>query len=168
MTGHADIRVGFGCDTHRLVALDHPNSVRICGVDVEAGYRVDAHSDGDVGLHALVDAMLGACGLGDIGEHFPPTDPQYRNQDSQYFVERALAMVKSRGGSIINTDITVVSQTIHLGSLKFAMRQNVAHILNLDVARVNIKAKTAERMGALGRGEGLGAYAVVSVRVDVG
>lgn len=159
-------RIGFGCDTHQAVSCGAHGSVMICGVKVDANYSVVAHSDGDVGLHALVDAMLGACAMGDIGEHFPPSDHKWKDKDSRVFVAYALDLVQKRDGVIINVDITVVSQYIRLGALKMNMRIAVAEMLGITIDNVSIKAKTAEHMGALGRGEGIAAYAVVSIEMD--
>lgn len=157
-------RVGFGCDTHRLIPVNAGSRIVICGVAIDTSFTLDAHSDGDVGLHALVDSMLGSCALGDIGEHFPNSDSQWKEKDSRYFVAYALDLIKKSGGQISNVDITVVSQNVHLGALKMNMRIAVAEMLDLPTNDVSVKAKTAERMGALGRGEGIAAYATTLVQ----
>ena len=135
----------------------------LCGVTVEHSQGVEAHSDGDVGLHALTDALLGAISDGDIGTHFPPSDPQWRGASSDQFAATAAALVRARGGVISNVDITILCEAPRIGPHREAMRQRIAEILAIDVDRVSIKATTTEKLGFTGRGEGLAASATATV-----
>lgn len=152
------MRIGHGFDVHRFKEGDH---VMLAGVRVPHKRAVEAHSDGDVILHALCDAMLGAAGLGDIGMFFPPSDPQYANMDSKKFVEEVYARVKSEGYVMGNVDITLVAQAPKIGSYRDQMRATIANLLDVELNAVNIKATTTEGLGYCGREEGLAAYAVV-------
>ncbi|HRN84237.1 MAG TPA: 2-C-methyl-D-erythritol 2,4-cyclodiphosphate synthase, partial [Hyphomicrobium sp.] len=124
---------------------------------------LSAHSDGDAPLHALTDALLGAIGDGDIGQHFPPTDPQWKGAASHLFLADAAQRVAARGGRIVNVDLTILCEAPRIGPHRDAIRSRVAEILALDVARVNVKATTTERLGFTGRGEGLAAMASATV-----
>lgn len=152
------IRVGHGYDVHALATGDH---VTVGGVRIPCGFGVRAHSDGDVGLHALCDALLGAAALGDIGRHFPDDDPAWRDADSRELLARVVARVHAEGWSARNADITVIAERPRLGDHVEAMRTVVATVLELDRGAVNVKATTHEGIGALGRGEGIAAHAVV-------
>jgi len=153
-------RVGFGYDVHRFVAGDH---VWLCGVRVPHDHGLEGHSDADAGLHALTDAILGAIGEGDIGEHFPPTDERWRGAPSWKFLDHAANLVRNKGGAISHCDVTIVCERPKVGPYRAAMRARIAEILKLDVARVSVKATTTEGLGFEGRREGLAAQAVATV-----
>lgn len=133
------------------------------GVRIAHSRGVLAHSDGDVLLHALVDALLGAAGLGDIGEHFPDSEPRWRGADSRQFVIATLAMLKERGFRVVNVDLTLLAQEPHLAPARAAVRQSVATLMDIGISDVNLKATTTEQLGFLGRGEGLAAMATVLI-----
>ena len=156
--GRAMMRVGSGVDVH---AFGPGEAVMLGGVRIAHSHGVVAHSDGDVILHALCDALLGAAGLGDIGQHFRDDDPRWRGADSREFVRAVLAQVRQRGFSVVNADITVLAEAPRLSPHREAIRQSVAQLLGLPHDRVNIKATTTEKLGYLGRREGLCAQAVV-------
>ena len=154
--------VGHGVDAHRFGPGE---AVWLCGVEIPHDRGLIGHSDADAGLHALTDAMLGAIAAGDIGDHFPPTDPQWQGAPSSQFVEHALRLVRAKGGRVLNADITLISERPRLKPHREAMRDRVAALLELSVDRVSVKATTTERMGFTGREEGLAAEAVVSVQL---
>lgn len=151
-------RVGQGFDLHRLVP-DRP--LLLGGIRIESPVGSDAHSDGDVLLHALIDALLGAAGLGDIGDHFPPTEEKYRNADSSELLKAVLPLLQAQHYRIVNIDSTVVLEKPKLYPYKAAIRQNLAQLLVLQVDQVSFKAKTAEGLGALGHQEAIAATVVV-------
>ncbi len=155
-----DIRTGQGFDVHRFTSGDH---VMLCGVRVPHTHGVEAHSDGDVGLHALTDALLGAIADGDIGQHFKNTDPRWRGAASDQFLADAVRRVTVLGGRIGNVDVTILSEAPKIAPHRDAMRQRMAEILGIPVARVGLKATTTEQMGFTGRREGLAALAVATV-----
>lgn len=155
-----DIRTGSGIDVHRFTAGDH---VMLCGVRVPHEQGVEAHSDGDVGLHALTDALLGAVGAGDIGQHFPPSNDKWRGADSALFVTEAARLVRAQGGRIGNADVTILCERPRIGPFRQAMVERMAAILEISPDRVNLKATTTEKLGFTGRGEGLAAMATVTV-----
>lgn len=162
-TPHPALQVtGMGYDVHRLDAGD---GVHLCGVFIECPLRLIGHSDADAGLHAITDALLGAAGLGDIGEHFPPTDERWRGADSVMFLEHALQISKEAGATPVHCDVTLICERPKIGPHKAAMKAKVADILGLPLRRVNIKATTTEKLGFTGRGEGLAAEAVVTCRI---
>jgi 2-C-methyl-D-erythritol 2,4-cyclodiphosphate synthase len=152
------MRIGTGFDVH---AFGPGEFIMLGGVRVPHSRGVTAHSDGDVVLHALCDALLGAAGLGDIGQHFKDSDPQWRGADSRGFVTAVLALVRARGLSVVNADLTVIAQTPRVGAHREAMRTLIAQLLGVEPLRVNIKATTTEGLGFLGRAEGIAAQAVV-------
>jgi 2-C-methyl-D-erythritol 4-phosphate cytidylyltransferase/2-C-methyl-D-erythritol 2,4-cyclodiphosphate synthase len=154
-----DIRTGTGFDVHEFEVGTH---VRICGIDIPHSHALKGHSDADVGLHAITDALLGAGGKGDIGEHFPPHDPRWKNADSAKFLQHAQQLV---GGKINNIDVTIIAEEPKLTPYKPAMRKRIAEILGIDEARVNVKATTTEGLGFTGRREGIAAQAVVSIAI---
>ena len=164
LAGHSaalpDIRTGQGFDVHRFKPGDH---VMICGVRIVHTHGVDAHSDGDVGLHALTDALLGAIADGDIGQHFKNTDPRWQGRSSDHFLDDARRRVATAGGTILNVDVTVLCEAPKIAPHREAMRARMAAILGIDVGRVSVKATTTERLGFAGRGEGLAAMATASV-----
>ena len=155
-----DIRVGHGFDVHRFCAGDH---VWLCGVRIDHDRGLEGHSDADVGLHALADAIYGALGDGDIGQHFPPSDPKWRGAESHIFLTHAGRRVEERGGNIANVDVTLLCERPKIGPHAAAMKERVAEILGLTPDRVGIKATTIERMGFIGREEGMGALATATV-----
>ena len=157
----ADIRVGHGYDTHRTAPGD---TVCLCGVEIAAPFTLDGHSDADVGLHALVDAMLGTCGLGDIGTHFPPSEPEWRGRESSHFLAHAAALLRERGGIVACADVTLVCERPKIGPHVPAMRARIAELLDIGLDRVSVKATTNERVGFIGREEGIAALAVATVR----
>lgn len=149
-----DIRTGWGFDVHRLVA---GRECIICGVKIPYEKGLLGHSDADVALHALADALLGALALGDIGKHFPDTDPKFRGADSRELLRHVVALLKDRGFSPINVDITIMAQAPKMAPYIDSMRMNVAADLGLDIDRVSVKATTTEHLGFTGRGEGIAA-----------
>jgi 2-C-methyl-D-erythritol 4-phosphate cytidylyltransferase / 2-C-methyl-D-erythritol 2,4-cyclodiphosphate synthase len=162
LTAHHEIRTGIGFDVHRFGAGDH---VVLCGVAIPYEAGLEGHSDADVGFHALTDALLGAIGAGDIGSHFPPSDPQWRGAPSEVFLRHASELVAEAGGKISNVDVTVICERPKIGPHRHAMRERIAGILALPPTRVSVKGTTTERLGFTGRGEGIAAQAIATVRV---
>ena len=152
------MRVGIGYDVHRL-AEGRP--LILGGIKIPYAKGLVGHSDGDALLHAITDALLGAAGLGDIGQHFPDTDPQYKGSDSSVLLAKVKEEVAQAGFSIVNIDATVIAQAPKLMEYIPKMREHIGAVLDLDPARINVKAKTHESLGTLGRGEGIAAQAVV-------
>jgi 2-C-methyl-D-erythritol 4-phosphate cytidylyltransferase/2-C-methyl-D-erythritol 2,4-cyclodiphosphate synthase len=161
---HSDVRVGQGFDVHAFGPGDH---VRICGIEIPHDQSLAGHSDADVGLHALTDALLGAIGEGDIGMHFPPGDPRWRGAASDQFLRHAADLVRARGGAIAAVDVTIVCERPKIGPHRAAMIERVAAILGIAGARVSIKATTTDKLGFTGRGEGIAAQAVATVRLPL-
>jgi len=157
-----DVRTGTGYDVHAFGDGDH---LMLCGVKVPYHRGFLAHSDGDVGLHALVDAILGALADGDIGSHFPPSDPQWKGAASDRFLAYAMRKVADRGGRVAHLEVTIVCETPKIGPLRETMRQRVAEITGLPVGRVAVKATTSERLGFTGRQEGIAALASATIRL---
>ena len=155
-----DIRTGHGYDTHRWAAGD---AVWLCGIRVPHDRSLEGHSDADVGLHALTDALLGTIGAGDIGSHFPPTDEKWRGAASDQFLTHAAELVRAAGGTITHADITLVCEAPKIGPHRDAMRARVAEIVGIDVPRASVKATTNEERGFVGRGEGMVALATATV-----
>lgn len=155
-----EIRTGQGFDAHRWGDGD---SVWLCGVEIAHDQTLIGHSDADAGLHALTDALLGAAALGDIGDHFPPSDPQWKGASSDRFLRHAADLIRQRGGRILNVDVTLICERPRIKPYREAMRRRVAEILTLELDRVSIKATTTEGMGFTGRGEGLAASAVCTI-----
>jgi 2-C-methyl-D-erythritol 4-phosphate cytidylyltransferase/2-C-methyl-D-erythritol 2,4-cyclodiphosphate synthase len=160
--GGGEIRVGTGFDVHRFEPGDF---VTICGIKVPHSAALKGHSDADVGLHAITDALFGAVGGGDIGDHFPPTDPQWRSADSAIFLAAAVEDIRRKGGDIANIDVTIICERPKIGPHRAAMRARIAEICGIDAARVNVKATTTEELGFTGRREGIAAQAVATVRL---
>lgn len=156
------IRIGQGFDAHRW---GEGQSVWLCGVEIVHNQTLIGHSDADAGLHALTDALLGAAGLGDIGDHFPPTDPQWKGVSSDRFLKHAADLIRQRGGEIVNVDVTLICERPKIKPHREAMRARIAEIIGADVDRVSVKATTTEQMGFTGRGEGLAAQAVCSIEI---
>jgi 2-C-methyl-D-erythritol 4-phosphate cytidylyltransferase / 2-C-methyl-D-erythritol 2,4-cyclodiphosphate synthase len=162
--GLGDVRIGQGLDAH---AFGPGDRVVICGVEIPHDAGLVGHSDADVGLHALTDAVLGAIGAGDIGLHFPPSDPQWRGAASDRFLRHAADLVQARGGSLAAVDATIVCERPKIGPYRAAMVERVAAILGIAPDRVSIKATTTDRLGFTGRGEGIAAQAVATVRLPL-
>jgi 2-C-methyl-D-erythritol 4-phosphate cytidylyltransferase/2-C-methyl-D-erythritol 2,4-cyclodiphosphate synthase len=158
----ADLRTGTGFDVHAFGAGDH---VMLGGVRIAHDRGLSGHSDADVALHAAVDAILGALADGDIGKHFPPSDPRWRGASSDQFLKFAADRVAQRGGRIAHLDITIVCEAPRIGPHRDAMRQRIAQIADIAVERVAVKATTSERLGFTGRGEGIAALATATVRL---
>ena len=155
-----NLRIGSGFDVHAFGPGDH---VMLGGVRIPAQCGVVAHSDGDVLLHALTDALLGAAGLGDIGQHFPDTDPRWKGADSTRFVRHAVELVAARGYKVVNADLTLLGEAPRIAAHRDAIRDSIAAALGIDAAGVNLKATTTEKLGFIGRREGLAAQAVVLI-----
>jgi len=154
------LRVGIGTDIHRLQA-DLP--LILAGVTVDHTHGLVGHSDADIVLHAVTDALLGAAGLGDIGEWFPDTDPQWKGADSQLFLTETLKKLKSDGWNVGNLDVVIHAQQPKLSSFKPAMKQNLARLLEMSESQINVKAKTGEKVGPVGRGEAMEATVVALI-----
>ena len=157
-----DLRTGMGYDAHRFKAGDH---VWLGGVRIAHDHALEGHSDADAALHALTDAILGALGAGDIGQHFPPSDERWRGAPSSKFLAHAAALVRDAGGEILNGDVTIICERPKIGPHRESMRARIAEILGLDVSRISVKATTTEGMGFTGRMEGLAAQAVATIRL---
>lgn len=160
--GLGEFHTGMGFDAHRFAAGDH---VWLCGIKIPHDHALEGHSDADAGLHALTDALLGALGAGDIGEHFPPSEEKWRGAASHAFLAHALSLVEARGGVVVHCDITLICERPKISPYRDAMKARVAEILNLNVERVSVKATTTEGMGFTGRREGLAAQAIATVRL---
>ena len=152
------MRIGHGYDVHAFGPGDH---VVLGGERISHSQGLIAHSDGDVVLHALSDALLGAMALGDIGHHFPDNDPAFANADSRVLLRHVIEQVNDLGFCVSNTDVTVIAQAPKLADHIAGMKKNIAHDLNVTVGNVNVKATTTEALGFIGRGEGIAAHAVV-------
>ena len=157
-----ETRVGMGFDAHRFGPGDH---LMLGGVAVPHAQGVVSHSDGDVVLHAIVDALLGAMAAGDIGTHFPPSDEAWRDAESTLFVAHALKLLAERGGRLSHVDVTVICQRPRIGPHRKTVLAQLAHVLGIDPMRISLKATTTERLGFTGRGEGIAAQAVATVRL---
>lgn len=158
MNGMEQMRIGSGFDAHAFTAGDH---VMLGGIRIAHSQGIAAHSDGDVLLHALCDALLGAAGLGDIGQHFADTDARWKGADSRGFVTAVMAMLRERGLGVVNADLTLLAQAPRIGPHRDAMRASIAALLGVDLQRVNVKATTTEQLGFIGRCEGIAAQASV-------
>ena len=159
-----DVRIGLGFDVHPFGPGD---GLMICGIKIPHSAGVVGHSDADVGLHALTDAILGAIGAGDIGMHFPPSDPQWKGASSDRFLAHAVGLVRARGGSIAALDVTIICERPRIGPHRAAMVERIAAIIGLAPDRVSVKATTTEKLGFTGRGEGIAAQAVATVRLPL-
>lgn len=154
------IRIGHGFDVHRFDAM---RPLILCGVQIPEGPGLLGHSDADVAIHALMDAILGACSLGDIGQHFPDTDPNLKGVSSLILLEQVLLEMKKKNGSLVNLDLTILAQAPKLAPFRDRMRQSLAQHLNLDMDRINLKATTTEGLGYIGKKRGMAAHCVVLV-----
>ena len=159
-----DVRVGNGFDVHRFGPGDH---VTLCGIVISHDQALVGHSDADVGLHAITDAILGALGAGDIGQHFPPSDPQWKGQDSAAFLHHAAEMAAAQGGRIAHVDVTLICELPKIGPHRDAMVARIAEILGPGTA-ISVKATTTEGLGFAGRGEGIAAQATATLRLPMG
>ncbi len=162
--GLPDIRSGLGIDFH---VFEKGKAVTLLGVAIPHSHRLKGHSDADVAMHALTDAILGAIGEGDIGQHFPPADPQWKGVASRIFLEKAVSLLKARGGMIGNVDITVLAEAPKVGPHIAAMKEYLVPLLDIVADRIAIKATTTEKMGAIGRKEGISAFATATVRLPL-
>lgn len=160
MTGIPMVRTGMGYDVHRLTEGEE---LWLGGLKIPHTKGLSGHSDADVALHAIVDALLGAIAAGDIGDHFPPSDPQWKGAASGRFVEHAAQLVSQAGYSIANVDLTIICEAPKIGPHREAMRGEIARLLSVDIGQVSVKATTTERLGFAGRGEGIAAQAVATV-----
>lgn len=152
------LRVGNGFDFHRT----QPGiGMTLAGVFIECQTQIVAHSDGDIILHTIVDALLGGLALGDIGTHFPDTSPQWKNASSVIFLNKALELITQKGYGISNIDITVICEKPKISPIKNLLTQSLQKLMNLDADQISIKATTTEKMGFIGRGEGIGCFATV-------
>lgn len=161
---HMDIRTGNGYDVH---AFEPGDGVILCGLKIPYHQKLKGHSDADVALHALTDALLGCIGAGDIGTFFPPSDPQWKNAASDQFLQAALAMIADKGGLINNLDVTLICEAPKIGPHRMQMREQLAKICTLDIERVSVKATTNEKLGFIGRQEGIAAIASATVSFGV-
>lgn len=155
-----DIRLGNGFDVHAFTEGDH---CWLCGVAVPHTRGLLGHSDADVGMHALTDALYGALAEGDIGRHFPPSDPQWKGAASHVFLRHAVALVRTRGFAISNVDVTLICERPKIGPHAEAMRAALAEIMALEIGRISVKATTSERLGFTGREEGIAAIATATL-----
>jgi 2-C-methyl-D-erythritol 4-phosphate cytidylyltransferase/2-C-methyl-D-erythritol 2,4-cyclodiphosphate synthase len=160
--GARTMRVGQGFDVHRFGPGD---SVWLCGLNIPHTHALVGHSDADAGLHALTDALLGAISLGDIGDHFPPTDPQWKGAPSSVFLTHAVDLIRARGGNVVNVDVTLICERPKVKPHREAMRQRLAELIGIPIDRVSVKATTTECLGFTGREEGLAAQAVAAVEM---
>jgi len=159
-TALPDVRTGNGYDVHQLIAGD---GVTLCGVFIAHDQTLLGHSDADVALHALTDALLATCGAGDIGDHFPPSDPQWKGAASRIFLEHAARIVRDHGGTIMNADISLIAEAPKVGPHRLVMRENLADMLGIALERCSVKATTNEKIGFVGRREGIAAIATATV-----
>ncbi len=157
-----DVRVGQGFDVHAFENGDH---VILCGVKIPFDKKLKGHSDADVAMHALTDAILGAISEGDIGKHYPPTDPQWKGAASEIFLKGAVKLIEDRGGRLAHCDVTIICEAPKLRPHIDAMRQTMANIMGIEIDRMSIKATTSEQLGFTGRGEGIAAMATATVRL---
>lgn len=155
-----DFRIGSGFDVHKLV---EGRKCIICGVEIPYEKGLLGHSDADVALHAMMDALLGAAALGDIGKHFPDTDARFAGADSMKLTEHVVELLEEKGWQVNNVDVTIIAQAPKMAPNIQTMRANVAKVLKVDIDRVNVKATTTEKLGFTGRGEGIAAEAVASI-----
>ncbi len=155
-----DVRTGNGYDVHQLEPGD---GVTLCGIFIPHDQKLKGHSDADVALHALTDALLATCGAGDIGDHFPPSDPQWKGAASRIFIEHAASIVRGHGGTIMNADVSLIAEAPKVGPHREAMRQKLSKFLGISLERCSVKATTNEKIGFIGRREGIAAIATATV-----
>ena len=162
LLGSGDVRTATGYDVHKFKDGDH---IWLCGIKLAHSHGLEGHSDADVGLHAITDALLGCIGEGDIGQHFPPTDERWRGAASWKFLDHAGSLVTARGGVINHVDVTIICERPKVGPHRDAMKARIAEILKLDPARVSVKATTTEGLGFTGRREGIAAQAIATIKL---
>jgi 2-C-methyl-D-erythritol 4-phosphate cytidylyltransferase/2-C-methyl-D-erythritol 2,4-cyclodiphosphate synthase len=162
MMSSGDVRSASGYDVHKFTAGDH---IWLCGLKVPHSHALEGHSDADVGLHAITDALLGCIGEGDIGQHFPPTDDRWKGAASWKFLDHAASLVRARGGVISHVDVTIICERPKVGPHRDAMKAKIAEILQIEPSRVSVKATTTEGLGFTGRREGIAAQAIATVRL---
>ena len=161
------LRIGHGLDVHRFAtAYDPDKPLKLAGLQLKDKLSLIAHSDGDVVLHAICDAVLGAIAAGDIGQHFPDSSAQYKNADSSQLLSEVLDMAAKKGASLVNCDVTIVAQVPKVAKHRDKMRSSLSALLGIDTDRVNIKATTTEGLGYIGRAEGIACHAVVLLCCD--
>jgi len=162
LLGAGDIRTASGYDVHKFKDGDH---IWLCGLKIPHSHGLEGHSDADVGLHAITDALLGCIGEGDIGQHFPPSDERWRGAASWKFLDHAAGLVRAKGGVINHVDVTIICERPKVGPHRDAMKAKIAEILNIEPSRVSVKATTTEGLGFTGRREGIAAQALATVRL---
>lgn len=162
LLGAGDVRTASGYDVHKFTAGDH---IMLCGLKIAHTHALEGHSDADVGLHAITDALLGCIGEGDIGQHFPPSDDRWKGAPSWKFLDHAAGLVRGRGGVINHVDVTIICERPKVGPHRDAMKARIAEILQIEPSRVSVKATTTEGLGFTGRREGIAAQAVATVRL---
>ena len=155
-----DVRLGNGFDVH---AFTEGNEITLCGINIPFSKKLLGHSDADVGLHAVTDAVYGAIAAGDIGTHFPPSDPKFKNASSDLFLKHAVQLTNQLGYEINNVDCTIICEQPKIGPLSDRMRTSISEIMGLDKQRISVKATTSEKLGFTGREEGIAALATVTV-----
>ena len=155
-----DVRLGNGFDVH---AFTEGNEITLCGINIPFSKKLLGHSDADVGLHAITDAIYGAIAAGDIGTHFPPSDPKFKNASSDLFLKHAVQLTNQLGYEINNVDCTIICEQPKIGPLSEEMRISISKIMGLDKQRISVKATTSEKLGFTGREEGIAALATVTV-----
>ena len=163
-----ETRSGIGFDVHgfRKIENDEDNFIRLCGTEIEFDKKILAHSDGDVGIHALIDALLGAIGRGDIGEHFPPSEQKWKNCDSREMLKKVYELIQKSSASILNIDLTIICEKPKILKYKNKMKEELSAILGISTQRINIKATTTEKLGFIGREEGIACQAIASVLIN--
>lgn len=161
---NTEYRTGSGFDVHRF---DTGDFVTLCGIEIAHNHGLSGHSDADVALHALTDAVLGAIGAGDIGSHFPPSDDKWKGASSDRFLRHACDLVEARGGRVMNLDVTIICESPKIGPHRDVMRKKIADICEIEVDRVSVKGTTTEKLGFTGRNEGIAAQAVASVKIEL-
>ncbi len=163
-----ETRCGIGFDVHgfRKIENDEDNFIRLCGTEIEFDKKILAHSDGDVGIHALIDALLGAIGRGDIGEHFPPSEQKWKNCDSREMLKKVYELIQKSSASILNIDLTIICEKPKILKYKNKMKEELSAILGISTQRINIKATTTEKLGFIGREEGIACQAIASVLIN--
>jgi 2-C-methyl-D-erythritol 4-phosphate cytidylyltransferase/2-C-methyl-D-erythritol 2,4-cyclodiphosphate synthase len=162
LLGSGDVRTATGYDVHKFTEGDH---IWLCGLKIPHSHGLEGHSDADVGLHAITDALLGCIGEGDIGQHFPPTDERWRGAASWKFLDHAASLVAGKGGVINHVDVTIICERPKVGPHRAAMKARIAEILKIDPSRVSVKATTTEGLGFTGRREGIAAQAIATVKL---
>jgi 2-C-methyl-D-erythritol 4-phosphate cytidylyltransferase/2-C-methyl-D-erythritol 2,4-cyclodiphosphate synthase len=162
LLGGGDVRTATGYDVHKFKDGDH---IWLCGLKIPHSHGLEGHSDADVGLHAITDALLGCIGEGDIGQHFPPSDDRWRGAASWKFLDHAASLVAAKGGAINHVDVTIICERPKVGPHRSAMKTKIAEILKIDPSRVSVKATTTEGLGFTGRREGIAAQAIATVKL---